>query len=311
MARQAKHFDRRFTLSLLHPRYWGTWFVILILFIFGIMPAWLRDPISRLLAKLVMSIAKKPINIARINMRTCFPDKPEAEIDALIKDNVDMFVLTLMSQAELLLRSNEHIKSRVTIEGFEHVEAARQAGQPMIFIMPHVWPIDYAGIRLNIELPMVTMAKAHRNGLFNWFSNRLRSSQNGRVYMREAGIRALISELRQDNSFFYLPDEDLGPEQSVFAPLLGTVKATLPVVGRLAQAGKAQVLPVKIGYDKQARQFNLTVMQAVDPEDMQGKDNEAIALNKMVEQVINAYPEQYMWFLKFLKTRPDGESKLY
>ena len=25
--------------------------------------------------------------------------------------------------------------------------------------MPHVWPIDYAGLRLNLELPMVTMAK--------------------------------------------------------------------------------------------------------------------------------------------------------
>ncbi|WP_076536235.1 lauroyl-Kdo(2)-lipid IV(A) myristoyltransferase [Shewanella sp. UCD-KL21] len=311
MARQAKHFDRRFTLSLLHPKYWGTWLAIMVLFMFGVMPAWLRDPIARLLAKLVMSYAKKPISIARINIQTCFPEKSAAEVDELIKANVDMFVLTLVSQAELLIRSDAHLRRRVSITGFEHVQAARDAGQPIIFIMPHVWPIDYAGLRLNIELPMVTMAKAHNNGLFNWFSNRLRSSKNGRVYMREAGIRALITELKQDNSFFYLPDEDLGPEQSVFAPLLATEKATLPVVGRLAQAGKAQVLPVKIGYDKVAYQFKLTVMPQVKPEDMQGKENEAIALNKMVEQVIQAYPEQYMWFLKFLKTRPEGQAKIY
>ncbi|ARD22074.1 MULTISPECIES: lauroyl-Kdo(2)-lipid IV(A) myristoyltransferase [Shewanella] len=311
MARQAKHFDRRFTLSLLHPRYWGSWLAIAVLFIFGILPARVRDPISRLLAKLVMRIAKKPIQVARINIQTCFPEKSADEVESLIKANVDMFVLALLSQAELLIRSNEHIKRRVTIAGYEHVQAARDAGQPIIFIMPHVWPIDYAGIRLNLALPMVTMAKAHRNGLFNWFSNRLRSSQKGRVYMREAGIRALISELRQDNSFFYLPDEDLGPEQSVFAPLLGTEKATLPVVGRLAQAGKARVIPVKIGYDTEKYQFNLTLMPAVDEQDMVGKDNEAIALNKMVEQVIIAYPEQYMWFLKFLKTRPNGQSELY
>jgi lauroyl-KDO2-lipid IV(A) myristoyltransferase len=311
LSRQAKHFDTRFKLSLLHPKHWPTWLAIGVLFIFGIMPAWLRDPIARLFAKLVMRIATKPLQIARINIRSCFPQMAEPEIDSLLKRNVDNFVIILLSQAELLFRGDKNLRRRVKLHGFEHVLAARNAGQPIIFIMPHVWALEYAGLRINHEIPTVTMAKAHRNPLFNWFSNRLRSTQNGRVYMREAGIRALLSELKQNNSFFYLPDEDLGPEQSVFAPFLGTTKATLPVVGRLASAGNALVLPVKIGYDQQARHFNLTVMPAIDPVTMKGKDNEAQALNKVVEQVILAYPEQYMWFLKLLKTRPEGEPPLY
>lgn len=311
MSRQPKHFDRRFQLALLHPKYWATWLVIGLLVIFGLMPAWLRDPIARLLATLVLPIAKKPIGIARANLKVCFPEKSLAEIESLICQNVRNFALVLLAQGELLVRSRAHLRRRVNLIGFEHVQAAQAAGQPVIFIMPHVWPIDYAGLRLNLELPMVTMAKAHKNNLFNWFSNRLRSSCGGYVYMREAGIRALLAELKRNNSFFYLPDEDLGPEQSVFAPFLGTVKATLPVVGRLAQAGNAQVLPVKIGYNQATRQFDLTVMAAVAPEEMVGKENEALALNKVVEQVILAYPEQYMWFLRVLKTRPEGESSIY
>jgi len=311
LARQAKHFDTRFKPSLLHPRYWGSWLAIAVLCSFGILPASVRDPIARLLAKVVMKVAKKPLRVAQINITHCFPDKSAAEVDELIKQNVEAFVITLLSQAELLIRSNAHLKRRIQLNGFEHVKAARDAKQPIIFIMPHVWPMEYAGLRINMEIPLVTMAKAHRNGLFNWFSNRMRSSQTGRVYMREAGIRALLAELKNDNSFFYLPDEDLGPDQSIFAPFMGTVKATLPVVGRLAQAGNAQVMPVKIGYDQQAKQFMMTVLPAVNPDDMIGKENEAIALNKVVEQVINAYPEQYMWFLKLLKTRPPGEPDFY
>lgn len=311
MARQAKHFDTRFNKSLLHPRYWGTWLAIAVLFIFGVLPASIRDPIARLLARVVMKVAKKPMNIARVNISHCFPELSGDEVERLVKHNVRMFVLVLLSQAELLVRSNAHIKRRMQLNGFEHVKAARDAGQPIIFIMPHVWPMEYAGLRINMEIPLVTMAKAHRNGLFNWFSNRMRSSQGGRVYMREAGIRALLAELKKDNSFFYLPDEDLGPNKSVFTPFLGTVKATLPVVGRLAQAGNAQVMPVKIGYDEQAKQFVMTVMPPIDPQDMVGKENEALALNKVVEQVISAYPEQYMWFLKLLKTRPPGEQEFY
>lgn len=71
------------------------------------------------------------------------------------------------------------------------------------------------------------------------------------------------------------------------------------------------MLPVKIGYNQATRQFDLTVMAAVAPEDMVGKENEALALNKVVEQVILAYPEQYMWFLRVLKTRPEGEASIY
>ncbi|MDB2386995.1 lauroyl-Kdo(2)-lipid IV(A) myristoyltransferase [Shewanella sp.] len=311
MSRKAKYFDRRFRLSLLHPKYWLTWLAVLLLLLFGVMPAWLRDPIARLLAKGVLKLATKPIGVARANLTTCFPDKSAAEIEDLIQDNVTNFVMILLAQSELLVKSRQHIRKRVQLEGLEHIEQAKAADQPVIFIMPHVWGIEYAGLRLNLELNMVSMAKAHRNNLFNWFNNRMRSSQGGNIYMREAGIRALLAELKQGRSFFYLPDEDLGPDKSVFAPFLGTTKATLPVVGRLAQAGNAQVMPVKIGYDPVKRQHQLTVMPAIAPEQMQGKENEAIALNKAVEQVILAYPEQYMWFLKILKTRPPGEKSIY
>ena len=311
LSRKPKYFDRSFHISLLHPKYWLTWIGILILVIFGLIPAWFRDPLAKLLAKLVMKMAKKPISVARINLITCFPEKSITEIESLIKDNIESFVMILLAQSELLVCSKANIRRRVRLYGFEHVTLARKAGQPVIFIMPHVWGIEYAGLRLNLELPMVTMAKAHRNDLFNWFNNRMRSSQGGNVYMREAGIRALLAELKNDNSFFYLPDEDLGRDKSVFTPFLGTVKATLPVVGRLAQVGNAQVMPVKIGYDQKKYCYELTVMPAISPDDMQGKENEALALNRAVEHVINAYPEQYMWFLKVLKTRPEGDSPLY
>ncbi|MCE9678626.1 lauroyl-Kdo(2)-lipid IV(A) myristoyltransferase [Shewanella sp. AS1] len=306
-----KYFDRRFQFQLLHPKFWPTWLAIIVLVIFGLMPAWLRDPIARLLARLVKLIAKKPLRVARANLVTCFPEKSDAEINQLLHDNIENFVMILLAQSELLVRSSENLRRRVELEGFEHVQQARDAGQPVIFIMPHVWGIEYAGLRLNIELPMVSMAKPHKNKLFDWFNNYMRSSKGGNIYMREAGIRALLSELKNDNSFFYLPDEDLGPDKSVFAPFFATVKATLPVVGRLSAAGNAQVMPVKIGYDQQHRKYKLTVMPAIPPEQMQGKESEAKALNRAVEQVILAYPEQYMWFLKVLRTRPLGEPSIY
>ena len=48
-------------------------------------------------------------------------------------------------------------------------------------------------------------------------------------------------------------------------------------------------------------------MTAVAPEDMVGKENEALALNKVVEQVILNLSRAIYVFLRVLKTRPEGE----
>lgn len=92
MSRKPKYFDRRFRAELLHPKHWPTWFAIGVLVFFGLMPAWLRDPIARLLARLVKKIAKKPLKVARANLETCFPDKSKAEIDKLLDENIESFV---------------------------------------------------------------------------------------------------------------------------------------------------------------------------------------------------------------------------
>ncbi|GLP96545.1 lauroyl-Kdo(2)-lipid IV(A) myristoyltransferase [Paraferrimonas sedimenticola] len=311
MARKPKWFDVSFKWRYLHPKLWPTWLAIIFLTIFAYMPVRLRDGIAGLMAKLVMKVAKKPLRVAQINIKTCFPEWSDERINQLIEDNVRTFTTVLLGQGELLMKSKQNIYDRVDLIGEERLKAVRAQGQPVIFIMPHVWAIEYAGLRLNCDLPMVTMAKAHRNELFTWFNNRMRARFGGRVYFREAGIRALLSELKQDNSFFYLPDEDLGRERSEFAPFFATDKATVPVVARLAAAGNAKVMPLTIGYDKSRRKFVCEVHDVVEFGDKPTKYDEALILNQMVEMVINTHPEQYMWFLKIFQTRPDPKEYIY
>ncbi|RYV01560.1 lauroyl-Kdo(2)-lipid IV(A) myristoyltransferase [Shewanella sp. OPT22] len=311
MSGKNKTFCCKFHYGLCHPKLWPTWVGISVLFLLGLLPAAIRQPIACAVSRLVKKLAKKQLRIAKQNLETCFPEKSAEEIDSLLATNIEQFVMTLVAQAELLCCSERTLRRRVKLSGVENIHKARAQGKPIMFILPHVWGVEHAGLRLNLELPMVAMAKAHRNPLFHWFSLKIRSSRGGNVYKREAGIRALLGELKKGNSFFYLPDEDLGPKQSVFAPFFGTMKATLPVVSRLAKAGNAEVLPVKIGYDRKEHCFKLCVMEAYDLSCVECKYTEAEALNKMVEDSIRAYPEQYMWFLKVLKSRPEGFKPVY
>ena len=311
MSGKNNKFCCKFHLGLCHPKLWPSWLGIGVLFILGLLPAFVRQFLACASSKLVKKLANKQIRIARQNLTTCFPEKSSQEIETLLETNIEQFVMTLVAQTELLCSTEKMLRNRVRLTGLEHIHNARTQGKPIIFILPHVWGVEHAGLRLNLELPMVAMAKAHRNPLFNWFSIKIRSSRGGNVYKREAGIRALLGELKKGNSFFYLPDEDLGPKQSVFAPFFGTMKATIPVVSRLAKAGNAEVLPVKIGYDRDNHCFRLEVMASYDLTSVDCKYTEASALNKMVEDSIRAHPEQYMWFLKVLKSRPEGFEPIY
>ncbi|WP_243637470.1 lauroyl-Kdo(2)-lipid IV(A) myristoyltransferase [Parashewanella curva] len=300
-----------FKAELLHPKHWLSWVGVAILFLIGLLPAKAREFIASRLTNFVYKLSKKQVKICKANLKACFPQKSDDDIETLVRNNIKYFLMTLLAQTELMTCNKKKLQSSVSLTGHQHIKKARDDGKPIIFVSPHVWGLEHAGLRLSTELPMMAMTKAHRNPVFQWLSVKIRSSHGGHVYKREAGIRAMISALKEDRSFFYLPDEDLGPEQSVLAPFFNTVKATLPVVGRLANAGNAVVLPVCVGYSKQNHRFEVEVMAACNLNSIKCKQSEAQCLNDMIERSIMAHPEQYMWCLKVLKTRPEGEASLY
>ncbi|WP_133406958.1 lauroyl-Kdo(2)-lipid IV(A) myristoyltransferase [Parashewanella tropica] len=311
MSCKKNKYDCDFTWGLLHPKLWPSWIGIGILFLIGFLPATAREFIARSLCGLVYKISSKQVKICKANLNACFPQKSSDEIELLVRENIEYFLMTLLAQAELMLCNKDKLQKSVSLSGQQHIKKARDEGKPIIFISPHVWGLEHAGLRLSAELPMMAMTKAHRNPLFQWLTVKIRSSHGGHVYKREAGLRAMISALKEDRSFFYLPDEDLGPEKSVLAPFFNTTKATLPVVGRLAKAGDAVVLPVCVGYSKESHRFEVKVMEECDLDPIKCKQSEAQCLNDMIERSIMAHPEQYMWCLKVLKTRPEGEARLY
>ncbi|WP_239480666.1 lauroyl-Kdo(2)-lipid IV(A) myristoyltransferase [Parashewanella hymeniacidonis] len=304
-------FKPTFKLSFLHPRYIGTWIGVFILFLIGLLPCSSRRKLSYVLANLVILFVKKPIHIARVNINTCFPELSNEQVENLVHKTTVNFLTEIFSQTQLLLCNNEKLTAKVTLEGSTLIKQSVDNGKPVIFVLPHVWGIDFAGLRLNSEIPMVSMAKPHKNPIYNWIAAKIRTGNGGKIYKREAGLRSIIVELKNKKSFLYLPDEDLGIKHSVFAPFFSTPKATLPVLARLAKATDATVIPINLTYCKLTNKFNVNLQTPLHFEPLITKEEEATALNKTVEDLIKLSPEQYMWFLRIFKTRPNGIKGFY
>ncbi|GAL14652.1 lipid A biosynthesis (KDO) 2-(lauroyl)-lipid IVA acyltransferase [Vibrio astriarenae] len=172
--------------------------------------------------------------------------------------------------------------------------------------MPHSWAIDIPAILLASKgLPVSAMANSQKNLVLDWLMHRQRVQYGGRVYDRSGGIKPFIKSVKEGYLGYYLPDQDHGPEQSVFVDFFATEKATLPALGKLAKVSRAKIVPVFASYDLETGHYGVDIREPID--ELSGDDNkDARIMNEIVEMFVEHKPEQYMWILKLLKTQRDG-----
>ncbi len=150
-----------------------------------------------------------------------------------------------------------------------------------------------------------------KNRVADWLVARGRTRFGVRAYTREQGLRPLIKDTKNNRVLIYLADEDLGAARSVFAPLFNVQKATVPILGRLANQCNAVVMPCVSCYDQKRRKYVVKLLPAID---QLSKDDDVLAatqMNKAIEQTVHECIAQYLWTLALFRTRPEGEASVY
>jgi lauroyl/myristoyl acyltransferase len=97
----------------------------------------------------------------------------------------------------------------------------------------------------------------------------------------------------------------------VFAPFFSVPKSTIPVLGRMAKACNAVVLPCVSCYDPMIRKYRVKMQPAI--EGFPGGDDalDSTAMNKAIESCVLECPSQYLWTFRYFQTRPEGEAPVY
>ncbi len=304
--------NHKLSLSLFHPRYWLTWFSIALLALLAWFPVKLRDTLAASLAGIVLRFSKKQCYAARLNIGLCFPDLSEQQREQMLLRSICVGLKGFFALGEPTFLPAKLFLNRIKANGWEHVEAARQSGKPIIFMIPHTWTIDACGLYFSgMGLTMCTMMHSARNAVYDWFLNRQRVRFGGKVYERSAGLKPIIKDMRNGYNFFYLPDQDHGHDASVFVPLFGVPKATLPALPKLTKLSGAIVLPVLATYNETTYQYELQIRPAMAPYPTSDLMADVQYMNTEIEMLLNNYPEQYMWFLKYFRSLPDGSKRSY
>ena len=155
------------------------------------------------------------------------------------------------------------------------------------------------------------MMRDHKNPVLN---NRLKANRKRfglKLYTRSQGLLPLVQNLKRKVSCYYIADEDFGTNNSIFVPFFGVPVATLNTLGRMARLTNAKVLPVRSHLDSKTGRYDITIEAPLEKFPTDDSYTNARRMNAIFENMISAAPEQYLWTLRWFKSRPDNGTPPY
>jgi lauroyl/myristoyl acyltransferase len=305
----------RFRISLLHPRYWLTWVGLGLYFLVTLLPMSFIDWLGCRLGEMAASKNKKRFNIVKKNLSLCFPELEMPEIEQMVIKNFQAQLRSALHYYILWWRPAFIVRNKLQKTGFEQIDFYQQQGKKVIILLVHNVGLEFAVAAITLDYVANGPFKAMRNAVINWkiANGRLRfgRAHGSKLFTREDGLRPLIRETRAGKILIYLADEDLGEKNSIFAPFYGVQKATIPVLGRLAQSCDAVVLPCVSCYLPEKKSYSIKLLPKIENLPSGDDETDSLNMNKAIERAINHCPVQYLWTLRYFQTRPEGEGSVY
>lgn len=281
------------------------------LYLLVLLPYPLLYALGTLLGRLVMRIMRHREAIARRNLQLCFPAMPDAEREALLRQNFESVGMGLIETGIAWFWPDWRIKRWVSVNGLEHIAGARAENKGVLLIGMHFLTLELGARIFGMYNPGIGVYRPNDNPLLDWLQTwgRMRSNKS---MLDRSDIKGMIRALKNGDIIWYAPDHDYGPKSSVFAPLFAVPQAaTTAGTYLLAKTARPAVIPFMPRRLPQVRGYELLILP--DERDMPLDSDIAAAsyMNKVVEQAILRAPDQYMWLHRRFKTRPPGEPSLY
>lgn len=299
------------TRHLLMPRQWPAWIGVGFIWLIAHLPfRWLMR-LGRLAGRLALHLNPERRRIAATNIALCFPElDPEAQ-KALVRANLCDVGMMLAEFALGWMGSDRAIaRVPVTVDGLEHLEAARAAGRGVLLVGGHFSHLELSARLVSSRIRIAGMYRRMDSEVFEFAVLRSRLHYAEAMFDKD-DIRGTVRYLKAGGTLWYAPDQDMRSKDNVFVPFFGVPAATITATHHLARLSNALVIPF---FHRRLPNDSGYAMRLGAPlEDFPSADAalDTARVNAQIERMAREAPEQYLWVHKRFKTRPPGEPKLY
>jgi KDO2-lipid IV(A) lauroyltransferase len=260
--------------------------------------------LGRFAGKFAYRFCRRPRRVALDNLRHAFPDKTPEEREAIAREcfGTACTVILEMLSCKTLLRDYHEL---VTVQGFEHVEAAQKAGKPVLFFTGHLasWEalLLICGV---LKLPFTVVARPIANEWIYRHIARTRRRSGVALFDKHDITRDVLRVLRAKEMIGFAGDQYAGSD-GIFVQFFGRPASTSPAMALFARRTGALIIPAFDHFEPDNTHAPVIHpgFEVAHTEDAQRDLFEATQrMMTLLEQEIRKTPGQWLWMHR--KWRP-------
>ena len=293
-----------------HPRTWPTWLGVALIKLVSHLPIGLLLACGSALGAFAGLVLRGRRRVVRVNLELCFPELDARERERRVDRHFRDLGTGIFEAALAWFASDARLRARGEVVGLEHLRAAQADGSGVLLLTGHFTTLELGARYLSLAgTPFHAMYRPYANPVLDYFMHRWREQRSGRPALPRDDLRALVRALRQGHAIWYAPDQTLDRRISVFAPFFGVPVGTITATARLAEMGRAKVVP--FFPQRVDGRYRIVILPALDAFPSGDELTDATRVNRVLEEGIRLAPTQYFWIHRRFKRVPPGTPKPY
>ncbi len=186
------------------------------------------------------------------------------------------------------------LENLVSVEGLEHLVAAREEGRGIIGLLAHLGNWELLA-RLSpgvFQMPCGSVYQSLHNSYVDAWVRKARAAEGLELFARREGLHGAMNLLRRGGIIGVLSDQHAG-DSGVWCSLFGRLASTSPLVATMALRTGAPILGIAL-YTQPGGRWKMVIRPAIETAN---KDVNALTarVNEELEAMIRKAPADWLW----------------
>lgn len=284
----------------------------------GALPRRLALRLGARLGDLFYLLDRPHRRIALKNLRLAFPDESETERQHILRRSCRNLGRLAAEVCHFASLTPDSVTRYVRVEEPERWQAALAAGRQTggVVLTGHFgnWELlAYAHGLLGF--PVTLVHRPLHNQRIDKAIVALRARAGTRSIAKKSAARSALRALRRREILAIPADQNQPRRDGVFVDFFGVSASTTAGPARLSMLTGAPIYPVFLVREGESDQHRLVILPEVKMVDSGDRDADIVAntqrCTRVLEEMIRAHPDHWIWFHKRWRTQPLGAPKFY
>lgn len=288
------------------PQYWPSWLAVGVTRVLSPLSLEAQLALGRALGRFAFYVVPVRRAVTLHNLELCFPEMDERARWRMARDCYLSLGMGVFEAVFSYYSKQDRFRGRYTLEGWEHIEAARAAGRGVLLLSVHAHTMEIAGCIALWHVPLGAFYRNPKNPVLAYLRRRQHTGRLAHMFSID-DLKGAVRALRDGALLWYAPDQGRRFKHTVIAPFFGVPAVSNAATHSIAQLGRALVIPWSTVRERRNGRWHYRVIVRPPLPDLPDDPvAEATIINHLVEDLVRLAPEQYLWQHKRFKNRGEG-----